>query len=299
MSFSLGAMLSIGKRLQFTKKKLASHRLGGRFLLAASLALSVASFPRAHGLTGTARGQGKSAPKRTTKPKGAGANVAKEAPVPFRAGETLNYRVAWATFTNAASVQLTVPERRVLFGWKTWHYRALVHTVSPVRVLFTLDDQFDSYTDSATLESRQYETYLDEMGRKQNQVFHFVPMGQADPAPGPGVVVLPGTRDPLGALYELRYVDWQRTLEFRATVSDGHDVYDVRAKLDAPAESVIVAAGSFEAGRISMRVFQHDKEVRGTSFTVWVAHDAARTPVLLCAELPFGSLRAELTSMSQ
>jgi hypothetical protein len=290
-------MFLIGERLPFREKKLASCRLRGRLLLAASMALSLGSFPRAHGLMGTARGQGKSLPQRTTKPKGAGANLGKEASVPFRAGEILNYRVAWATFPNAASVQLTVPERRVLFGWKTWHYRALVHTLSPVRTLFPLDDQFDSYTDSATLESRQYEMYLDEMGRQQNEVFHFVPLGQAVPAPGPGVVVLPGTRDPLGALYELRYVDWQRTLEFHATVYDGHGVYDMRARLDAPAESVTVAAGSFKAGRISVRVFQQDKEIRGTGFTVWVARDAARTPVLLRADLPFGSLRAELISM--
>jgi hypothetical protein len=298
MSSSLGAVLSIGVRLPFREKKLRRRRLRGRILVAASLALLVVSLSRAHGPAGTARGQGMSLPRRTTKPKGAGANAAMEAPMPFRAGEILDYRVAWATFPNAASVELTVPERRVLFGWKTWHYRASVHTVSPIRTILTLDGQFDSYTDAATLESRQYEMYLDEMGRHENEVFHFVPMGQADPAPGPGVVVLPGTRDPLGALYELRYVDWQRTLEFRATVSDGHDVCEMRAKLDAPAESVAVAAGHFEAGRISVLVFQHDKEVRGIGFTVWIARDAAHTPVLLRADLPFGNLRVELTSMS-
>jgi hypothetical protein len=214
-------------------------------------------------------------------------------------GETLNYRVAWATFASAASLQLSVPERRDLFGWGTWHFRASAHTLSPVRALFAIDDQFDSYSDSTTLESRQYEMYLNEMGRKEEKLMHFVPMGQASRAPGPGVVVLPGTRDPLGALYALRSADWQRTPEFRVPVYDGRDVYEVRARLEVPSESLAIAAGSFLASRVSIRLFQHSKEVSGINFKVWLALDAPRTPVLMQAELPFGSLRVELTSASQ
>jgi hypothetical protein len=32
---------------------------------------------------------------------------------------------------------------------------------------------------------------------------------------------------------------------------------------------------------------------------VWIANDTARTPVLMQAQMPFGNLRAELTSESQ
>jgi hypothetical protein len=219
--------------------------------------------------------------------------------MPFRAGETLTYRVAWAAFSNAASVELTVPERRDLFGWATWHFRAAARTVSPVRALFTVDDQFDSYTDAATLESRRYETHLDELGRKQDQVLHFVATGQASRAPGPNVVVLPGTRDPLGALYALRGVDWQRTPEFRAPVYDGRNLYEMRAGRQNPGETVNVAAGKFTAARIVIRVFQYEKELSAIHFALWLANDPARTPVLMQADLPFGSLRAELTSAPQ
>src|SRR5215469_9235728 len=69
----------------------------------------------------------------------------KEASVPFRMGESLKYQVSWAAFATAADVELSIPERRELYGWKTWHFRATAHTVSPVRTLFTIDDQFDSY----------------------------------------------------------------------------------------------------------------------------------------------------------
>src|SRR4029077_2468845 len=131
--------------------------------------------------------------------------------MPFRIGEKLDYRVAWASFANAASIELTVPERRDLMGWGTWHFRASAHTLSPMRALIAVDDQFDSYTDAATLESRQYETYLNEMGRKQTEVFNFLAEGQPARGRAAGVVVTPGTRDPLGAAYALRGVDWQQT----------------------------------------------------------------------------------------
>ncbi len=100
--------------------------------------------------------------------------------------------------------QVTVPERRNLFGWSTWHFRAALHTQNPVRKLFTIDDEFDSYADAGGLDTRQYETYLDELGRTNNQVLHFVPVGQTSRAPAPDVRVLPGTRDPVSVLYALR-----------------------------------------------------------------------------------------------
>jgi hypothetical protein len=226
-------------------------------------------------------------------------SAANDLAVPFRIGETLHYRVEWAAFTSAATLQLSVMERRNLFGWRTWHFRALAHTLSPVRTLFTIDDQVDSYADSASLESRQYEMYLNEMGRKQDKVLNFVPAGKAPHAPGSGVVVPQGTRDPLGAIYSLRNVDWQHTPEVRTPVCDGHDVFEMRAKLEVPNEPLTVDAGKFTASRILIRLFQNGKELAGAKFSIWLARDGPRTPVLMQAELPFGSIRMELTSVPQ
>ena len=220
---------------------------------------------------------------------------AKDQPMPFRPGETLNYRVSWAAFTNAASVQLSVPERRPLFTWQTWHFRAVAHTLSPVASLFPVDDQFDSYTDSASLESRQFESHLHELGKTIEQVQHLVPTGQQSKAPPPTVIVQPGTRDALGGLYTLRGVEWDRVSDLRIPVFDGRDVYEMRARRDSSSDPVSVPAGSFTASRISISLFQHEKEVSAIHISVWLANDAARTPVVIQATLPFGTLRGELT----
>jgi Protein of unknown function (DUF3108) len=220
----------------------------------------------------------------------------KQVPVPFQEGEHLEYRVGWAAFATAAAVELSIPERRDLYGWHTWHFRASARTVGPVHALFPIDDQFDSYTDALTLESRQYETYLEEMGRKQDQQWTFLPEGQTPRAPGAAVIVLLGTRDPLGALYALRSADWQRMREMRAPVFDGRQLYEMRARTEASAEAVEVPAGKYSATHIAIHVFENKKELSGIDFAVWLARDPARTPVLMSAELPFGTLRVELTS---
>jgi hypothetical protein len=167
-----------------------------------------------------------------------------------------------------------------------------------VRALFEVDDQFDSYTDATTLESHQYEMYLNELGKKDDHVMQLTPIGEAPRGDNlASVIVQPGTRDPLGAFYALRAVDWQRTPEFRAPVYDGSDLYQVRARLEAAKETVAADAGKFQATRISIHLYQHDREVRDTSFQAWFAHDTAHTPVLILAEMPYGSVRVELTAV--
>lgn len=113
------------------------------------------------------------------------------------------------------------------------------------------------------------------------------------------MVVLAGTRDPLGTLYELRQVDWEQTPEFRGTVYDGHDLYEATAKRETTDDSVAIAAGTFSTSRVAIDLFQHQKPVAGVHVIVWIANDAAHTPILMEAQLPFGNLRAELTSASQ
>src|SRR5580693_4053974 len=223
--------------------------------------------------------------------------TAVEMPMPFRTGEILNYRVSWAIFPNAAALQMTVVERRNLLGWQTWHFRASAHSENPARTLFEVDDQFDSYTDTTTLESHQYELYLSELGSRQNEVLHLIPVGQSSRGTVAPVLVQPGTRDPLGGFYALRAVDWQHTSELHVPVYDGSDLYEVRARLESASEAVAVDAGKFQATKISVRLFEHGKVVPRASFLVWLAHNPARTPLLVLAEMPVGNVRAELAAM--
>ncbi len=212
------------------------------------------------------------------------------------AGETLAFRAHLAKLTNVAGLRLVAGERGDFLGRKSVHLQAFANTQNPLRMVFELDDRFDSYSEAAGLTSLQYEMHLSERGQKQTTVLRL--SSGTEPAPAGMTVarVLPGTRDPLGMMYYLRAVDWTMTPEVRSPVFDGRKLYEVRARLAGQPEKVSVPAGEFQASRIAVQVFEGGKELKDASFVVYLAATAARTPVLLEAVLPIGNARVELVS---
>ncbi len=222
---------------------------------------------------------------------------ATETAVPFNAGERLSFRVIWSKFSvNAAIIQLAVIERRDFFGRLAWHFRALAQTIDTMHIVYPLDDQLDSYTDASQLNSLQYEMYVHEQGKQQNNSWRLISDGSAAPANVTAARVSPGTRDPIGLLYVMRAADWKSTPELRAPVFDGKNLYDVVAHLESSSEQATVPAGQFAASKIGVRVYDHGQELSSTRFTLWLAQDATRTPVLVETELPIGTARVEMTA---
>lgn len=218
-----------------------------------------------------------------------------DAGIPLRGGEVLEYSANVANLNNVANLKLQVLERRDFFGKNAWHLQAFAHTENPLRMVFTLDDQFDSYSDASTMNSLQYEMHLDERGQKVNSIQRMTSTGK-EPAPKDATEtqVLPGTRDPLGMLEFLRNVDWTKTSEVKCPVYDGHKLYDVRARVASPGEAVSVPAGTYKASKIELKVFDNGQEMKDAQFTIYIANNVTRTPVLLEAILPFATARVEL-----
>ncbi len=228
--------------------------------------------------------------------------IKKAAPEPdpgaaMRTGEVLEYSADVAKVSNVASLRLQVAERRNFLGKNAWHLQAFAHTQNPLRMVFELDDQFDSYSDAGTLSSLQYEMHLSERGQKVDSVQRMTTTGK-EPAPEnvTETRVLPGTRDPLGMMQYLRNVDWSKTREVRGPVYDGHKLYDVRAMLAGASESVTVPAGSYVATKVELRVFDDGTEMKDAHFAVYFAHNETHTPVLLEAVLPWTTARVGLKS---
>jgi uncharacterized protein DUF3108 len=240
--------------------------------------------------------QSKSSKKHAKTPAAPAAPVA--IAVPFRPGEILEYRVMFSKYAvNAAKIETSVVEQRNFFGHPAWHFRAIAHTMDTTRALFAIDDQFDSYTSTANLFSLQYEMYLHEQGKAQTNLFRM--SSDADPAPSDAtaVRVVPGTRDAISFLYNLRAADWQHAPELRAPVFDGRRLYDAVARIDTPQGTVTVPAGNYPAFRVAIRLFDHGKELTDTRLWLWMTRDEAHIPVLVEAEIPFGTARIELTHL--
>jgi hypothetical protein len=217
--------------------------------------------------------------------------------LPLRTGEILDFTADVAKLSNVANLRLQVAERRNFLGKTAWHLQAFAHTESPLRMVFELDDQFDSYSDAGTLLSLQYEMHLSERGQKVDSIQRMSATGK-DPAPPNATEarVLPGTRDPLGMMQFLRNVDWTKTPEVRGPVYDGRKLYDARATLAGSAEGVTVPAGSYTTNKVEIRVFNGGEEMKDAHFYLYLDHDPLHTPVLLEAMLPFASARVALKS---
>jgi hypothetical protein len=215
--------------------------------------------------------------------------------LPLRAGEILEFSGSLANVKDVADLKLQIAGRGNLGGKSAWHLQAFAHTLNPLRMVFELDDQFDSYSDAGTMVSLQYEMHLSERGEKVESVQRMTTTGK-EPAPQGATEarVLPGTRDPLGMLQFLRFTDWTKTPELRCPVYDGHKLYDVRAKIIGSSENVAVTSGKYSTSKIQIRVFDNGVEMKDAAFMLYLANVPAKTPVLLEATLPFATARVEL-----
>lgn len=214
---------------------------------------------------------------------------------PLRAGESWQYSANVSKLNDVANLRLKVAEKRNFLGKSAWHLQAFAHTENPLRMVFALDDQFDSYSDAGTLVSMQYEMHLSEKGQTVDSVQRMSPAVR-EPAPAEAIAarVLPGTRDPLGMMQFLRTVDWTKTPEVRSPVYDGHKLYDVHARLEARGEPVTVPAGNFNTLKIELRVLDNGAEMKDAHFILYLSNTEARLPVLLEAVMPFATARVEL-----
>jgi hypothetical protein len=227
--------------------------------------------------------------------------IKKEAPVEplfaLRPGETLEYNANVTKLNSTVAIlQIVALEKRIAGGKGSWHLQAFAHTENPYRMVFELDDQFDSYSDAASMTSLQYEMHLSERGQKVDTVERLLP-SLHDPVPD-GVSaarVPPGTRDPLGLLEYLRSVDWSHIREVRSPVYDGRKLYDVRAVLAGKSAAVSVPAGNFDTTKIEIHVLDNGTEMKDAHFLLYLTNDARRLPVLMEAVLPIAAAKVELT----
>ena len=248
------------------------------------------------GNTAPARGSAKPATKAKAKKKAPAAEVA----LPLETGEVLHYTADVAKLENVATLTLKVAGQGSFLDRRVWHLQAAAHTLKPLRMVFELDDQFDSYSDARTLESLEYEMRLNERGQRVQSIQRMTRTGR-EPATGDATEaqVVPGTRDPLGMMEYLRTVDWAETRELSSPVYDGHKLYEVRAKRESAAAAVGVPAGDYRATKIAIHVFENGVEAKEASFALYLENDRARTPVLLEAVMPIATARVALVKQER
>lgn len=230
---------------------------------------------------------------------GKNANPPAEPGFVLRPGEALEYNANVTQLNSTvANLKIVAAEKRNLGGKSSWHLQAFAHTENPYRMVFELDDEFDSYSDSPSMASVQYEMHLSERGQKVDNVERLLSSTSDPPPPGTSAArVLPGTRDPLGMLEYLRGVDWGHTTEVHSPVYDGRKLYNVRAVLVGKSPGVTVPAGKYNTIKVEIHVMDNGAEMKDAHFVLYLTDDANRLPVLMEAVLPVATARVELTKI--
>src|SRR5579859_4060560 len=104
-----------------------------------------------------------------------------EPPFAPKSGEALQYSASLAKVGNVASLRLEVLDRKEMGGKPAWHFQATAKTLNAMRLIFELDDRFDSYSEGNAFTGVQYEMRLSERGQKVQSIQRFTTTGKEPP----------------------------------------------------------------------------------------------------------------------
>jgi hypothetical protein len=228
-----------------------------------------------------------------------------ERAVPFQAGETLTYDIAWSTFLTAGSATLSVREDRSGARGRTAY--DLVAEGRPVGIVDTLYHVYykaESLLDAQSLLPTAATLYSDDRGRTKLRTTRFVGPTSVEfqastNAPVEKKAIPPSSRDPLSAIYFLRSMSFQAGRAFTTSIVDGADVYNARWEVAGP-QSVSTPVGTFSAWRLMPTLSSpNSKPVPNYRLTLWLSNDVRRLPLKLEADLTMGTFALTLTKVAR
>jgi hypothetical protein len=214
---------------------------------------------------------------------------------PFAVGESLTYSVSWAGFGSAARIEMQVADQGAFFGHQGLQLISRVQTIGQARSVFLdLDNQYVSYVDGSTMLPHRLETSIKQGARQSQQTVIIDQEGRtARTADDSALTLGADCFDVTSLVYALRMRGVPSSSKAKFTLIYGRDLWDIEAGSDEN-EKIVVQSGTYDATQIELTA-------RGKSkykVDLWLTNDKQRLPVLIKAKLPFGEVRAELSSVA-
>jgi Protein of unknown function (DUF3108) len=226
-----------------------------------------------------------------------------EMPVPFKAGEVLEFDIGWSSFVTAGTATVSVKEKKPSFGSTAYYIVAEGRPTSMVSKLYTLYYKADTLLDSFSLlpqrgslyseegkRHRMKTTTFNQTARKATYEIETRTLVKKD-------LTIPGfTQDALSAIYVLRSIPFKPGEKFNMPVSDNGQIYKVQMQVGS-VEPVKTGLGTINGLRITPVITGPDKDSpRGLA--LWVSDDARRLPLKMEAQLLVGKFTITLTKAS-
>ena len=248
----------------------------------------------------TLSAQTKARPK---SPASAAAAPKREQPVPFKAGEVLEFDIGWSTFVTAGTATVSVKEKKPSYGSTAYYILAEGRPTSLVSKLYTLYYKADTLLDSYSLLPQRGSLYSEEgkRHRMKTTIFNQAAKKATYEVETRTLVkkdlTIPGfTQDALSAIYVLRSIPFMAGDRFNMPVSDNGQIYKVQMQVGA-VEPVKTGLGTMNGLRIVPVITGPDKDSpRGLA--LWLSDDARRLPLKMEAQLLVGKFTVTLQKAS-
>lgn len=213
---------------------------------------------------------------------------------PFGVGERLNFNVSWSNFPTAAIVEIEVTERGLYFGQDSFQIRTKVETTGQVRSLFgEIDNQYISYISPNNAVPHRVVNSIRQGQRQAEETIILDQSKQQAIFPDDSTVAIPaGTYDLTSLIYGLRLRSLPESGKQRLTALYGKELIEAEAVV-TNRERVTTQTGTYNAVCVKFYPQKHLSKYRAY---VWFSDDQRKLPILIKAKLPFGEVRAELTS---
>jgi hypothetical protein len=190
---------------------------------------------------------------------------------------------------------LEVVDRGAFFGQEGYQLRTKVETAGDVKaIFFELYNQYTTYASHKTLLPYRLENSLRQGMKQSDETVVFDQASREARFQDETTLPLPpNTYDFTSLLYALRQRPLTEGWRQSFTALYGKQIIEVEVEIKKR-ERVMSQAGSYNTVRVELT--PKEKQFHKYRARVWFSDDAQRLPVALSAQLPFGEVRAELTS---
>jgi hypothetical protein len=227
----------------------------------------------------------------------------REMPVPFKAGEVLEYDVGWSSYVTAGTATVTVKEKKPSYSSVAYYVVAEGRPTPLLSKLYTLYYKADTLIDVYNLLPQRGSLYVEEGKRRRMKTTlfdHAKRQAKYEVQTATRVertlALPPMTQDSLSALYVLRCIPMKAGDKFNMPVTDSGDTYKVQMQV-AAVESVKTPLGTMNALKI-VPVVTVAKGEPPKGLAIWISDEPRRLPLKIEVQLAVGKFVVSLRKVT-
>ncbi len=217
----------------------------------------------------------------------------------FRTGEKLKFDVNYG-FISVGEAEIAIPQKTEIMFRKAYHITFKVKSKPFFDFFFKVRDKYETYVDSAFLVPYRFEQHVHEGKYTKDYGAFFNRTRNVAVHDGKEFAITDSTQDIISAFFYVRTVDFTNAkpgFTIRLENFFNNKIYPLRV-IFRGREEVEVDAGTFNCIKIEPIITDGGLFKAEGRIFVWLTDDEAKMPIKVSAEIPIGSIDAELTKYS-